>query len=158
MPSRKVKMASSKKRHLGRAARQTKWAPFWTVLKKYGKEHFLNLPLLVKYPNDYEIKIKNILMSHNINFQYQFRKNKCIPDFYSKGFWVLEATSLYPLRKDERVIQKIKQLQKYLNEFTEKLILVTLFTNEWVRTMEENNLNNRVEVCNDNKLMEIITK
>ena len=97
-------------------------------------------------------------MSHNINFQYQFRKNKCIPDFYSKGFWVLEATSLYPLRKDERVIQKIKQLQKYLNEFTEKLILVTLFTNEWVRTMEENNLNNRVEVCNDNKLMEIITK
>ena len=37
MPSRKVKMASSKKRHLGRAARQTKWAPFWTVLKKYGK-------------------------------------------------------------------------------------------------------------------------
>jgi ribosomal protein L39E len=37
MPSRKFKMRSSKKRHLGRAARQTNWAPFWTVLKKYGK-------------------------------------------------------------------------------------------------------------------------
>ena len=28
---------SSKKRHLDRAGRQTKWAPFWTVIKKYGK-------------------------------------------------------------------------------------------------------------------------
>ena len=37
MASRKAKMASSKKRHLGRVARQTKWAPFWTILKKYGK-------------------------------------------------------------------------------------------------------------------------
>ena len=37
MPSRKAKMASSKKRHLDRAKRQTKWAPFWAVMKKYGK-------------------------------------------------------------------------------------------------------------------------
>ncbi len=37
MVSRKAKAASSKKRHLDRAKRQTKWAPFWTVLKKYGK-------------------------------------------------------------------------------------------------------------------------
>ena len=37
MVSRKATMASSKKRHLDRAKRQTKWAPFWTVLKKYGK-------------------------------------------------------------------------------------------------------------------------
>jgi hypothetical protein len=37
MASRKQKAASSKKRHLDRAKRQTKWAPFWTVLKKFGK-------------------------------------------------------------------------------------------------------------------------
>ncbi len=37
MASRKAKAASSKKRHLDRAKRQTKWAPFWTVLKKFGK-------------------------------------------------------------------------------------------------------------------------
>jgi len=37
MPSRKAKMASSKKRHLDKAQRQTKWAPFWAVMKKYGK-------------------------------------------------------------------------------------------------------------------------
>tara|TARA_Y100000310_G_scaffold271353_1_gene285792 strand:- start:2217 stop:2432 length:216 start_codon:yes stop_codon:yes gene_type:complete len=37
MTSRKAKMASSKKRHLDRAKRQIKWAPFWTVLKKCGK-------------------------------------------------------------------------------------------------------------------------
>ena len=37
MVSRKFKAASSKKRHLDRAGKQTKWAPFWTVLKKYGK-------------------------------------------------------------------------------------------------------------------------
>jgi len=37
MVSRKKKMASSKKRHLDKVGRQTKWAPFWTVLKKYGK-------------------------------------------------------------------------------------------------------------------------
>ncbi|MCR4284567.1 MAG: hypothetical protein NUV97_00800 [archaeon] len=35
--SRKAKMKSSKKRHLDRAKRQTKWAPFWTVVKKFGK-------------------------------------------------------------------------------------------------------------------------
>ena len=37
MVSRKAKAASSKKRHLDKARSQTKWAPFWTVLKKYGK-------------------------------------------------------------------------------------------------------------------------
>lgn len=37
MVSRKAKKASSKKRHLDRARRQTKWAPFWTVIKKFGK-------------------------------------------------------------------------------------------------------------------------
>jgi len=37
MVSRKSKARSSKKRHLDRAKRQTKWAPFWTVLKKFGK-------------------------------------------------------------------------------------------------------------------------
>ena len=26
----------SKKRHLEKVGRQTRWAPFWTVLKKYG--------------------------------------------------------------------------------------------------------------------------
>jgi len=38
MASRKAKARSSKKRHLDRAKRQTKWAPFWTVLKKFGKK------------------------------------------------------------------------------------------------------------------------
>jgi len=37
MVSRKLKARSSKKRHLDRAKRQTNWAPFWTVLKKFGK-------------------------------------------------------------------------------------------------------------------------
>ncbi len=37
MASRKAKAHSSKKRHLDRAQRQTNWAPFWTVLKKFGK-------------------------------------------------------------------------------------------------------------------------
>ena len=37
MASRKFKARSSKKRHLDKAKRQTKWAPFWTVLKKFGK-------------------------------------------------------------------------------------------------------------------------
>lgn len=37
MVSRKARMRSSKKRHLAKAGKQTKWAPFWTVLKKYGK-------------------------------------------------------------------------------------------------------------------------
>lgn len=26
----------SKKRHLAKAGKQTKWAPYWTVMKKYG--------------------------------------------------------------------------------------------------------------------------
>lgn len=37
MVSRKAKARSSKKRHLDKAKAQTKWAPFWTVLKKFGK-------------------------------------------------------------------------------------------------------------------------
>jgi len=37
MASRKAKMRSSKKRHLEKAKNQTKWAPFWAVLKKFGK-------------------------------------------------------------------------------------------------------------------------
>jgi ribosomal protein L39E len=37
MASRKQKNRSSKKRHLEKAKNQTKWAPFWTVLKKFGK-------------------------------------------------------------------------------------------------------------------------
>ncbi|MFA4960588.1 MAG: hypothetical protein WC548_02890 [Candidatus Pacearchaeota archaeon] len=37
MVSRKAKMRSSRKRHLQKAKSQTKWAPFWTVLKKFGK-------------------------------------------------------------------------------------------------------------------------
>ena len=39
MVSRKAKMGSSKKRHLDRAKRQTNWAPFWVVIKKFGKGH-----------------------------------------------------------------------------------------------------------------------
>jgi ribosomal protein L39E len=27
----------SKKRHLEKAGKQTKWAPYWAVMKKYGK-------------------------------------------------------------------------------------------------------------------------
>jgi ribosomal protein L39E len=37
MAGRKKNQRSSKKRHLAKVAEQTKWAPFWTVLKKYGK-------------------------------------------------------------------------------------------------------------------------
>jgi ribosomal protein L39E len=37
MASRKQKKASSKKRHLEKARDQTNWAPFWTVIKKFGK-------------------------------------------------------------------------------------------------------------------------
>jgi len=37
MVSRKAKARSSKKRHLDKAKKQTNWAPFWTVLKKFGK-------------------------------------------------------------------------------------------------------------------------
>ncbi|MFH1291229.1 MAG: hypothetical protein ABIH79_01595 [archaeon] len=37
MVTRKAKARSSKKRHLDKAKRQTKWAPFWTVIKKFGK-------------------------------------------------------------------------------------------------------------------------
>ncbi len=37
MVSRKAMNRSSKKRHLAKAGRQTKWAPFWTVLKKFGQ-------------------------------------------------------------------------------------------------------------------------
>ena len=37
MVSRKAMMHSSKKRHLAKVGEQTRWAPFWTVVKKYGK-------------------------------------------------------------------------------------------------------------------------
>lgn len=37
MVSKKAKNRSSKKRHLDKAKGQTKWAPFWIVLKKFGK-------------------------------------------------------------------------------------------------------------------------
>lgn len=37
MVSRKAKAKSSKKRHLEKAKSQTKWAPFWAVMKKFGK-------------------------------------------------------------------------------------------------------------------------
>ena len=37
MASRKAIMRSSKKKHLDKARGQTKWAPFWAVLKKFGK-------------------------------------------------------------------------------------------------------------------------
>ncbi len=37
MVSRKAMMHSSKKRHLDKVGGQTKWAPFWTVIKKFGK-------------------------------------------------------------------------------------------------------------------------
>ena len=36
MPSRKQRGRPARKRHLQRAARQTKWAPFWAVLRKFG--------------------------------------------------------------------------------------------------------------------------
>lgn len=37
MVSRKAKNRSSKKSHLAKAGKHTKWAPFWTVLKKFGQ-------------------------------------------------------------------------------------------------------------------------
>lgn len=37
MVSRKAKARSSKKKHLDKVRDQTKWAPFWTVVKKFGK-------------------------------------------------------------------------------------------------------------------------
>lgn len=37
MPSRKARARSSKKRHLEKAGSHTKWAPFWAVLRKFGK-------------------------------------------------------------------------------------------------------------------------
>jgi ribosomal protein L39E len=37
MVSRKVRARSSRKRHLDKAQNQTKWAPFWAVLKRFGK-------------------------------------------------------------------------------------------------------------------------
>lgn len=36
MASRKFKARSAKKKHLDKVRDQTKWAPFWTVMKKYG--------------------------------------------------------------------------------------------------------------------------
>ena len=37
MASRKAKHRSSKKRHLEKAGKLTKWAPFWAVLRKFGQ-------------------------------------------------------------------------------------------------------------------------
>ncbi len=37
MVSRKLKARSLKKVYLDKRGKQTKWAPFWTVIKKYGK-------------------------------------------------------------------------------------------------------------------------
>lgn len=37
MASRKERNRSKKKVHLERAKRQTKWAPLWAVLRKFGK-------------------------------------------------------------------------------------------------------------------------
>lgn len=37
MVSRKAKARSMKKVRLAHAGKQTKWAPFWTVVKKFGK-------------------------------------------------------------------------------------------------------------------------
>ena len=37
MVSRKATVRSSKKRHLAKAGKHTKWAPFWAVLKKFGQ-------------------------------------------------------------------------------------------------------------------------
>jgi len=37
MSGKNIKNKSSKKRHLGRVKAQTKWAPFWAVLKRFGK-------------------------------------------------------------------------------------------------------------------------
>jgi len=128
------------------------------VLEKYGKEHFLKLPTLVKYPNEYELKIKTLLEHNNIVFAYQFRKDNCIPDFYIRKKYLIEVTNLYPLRKDERTLQKIIQLKKYLNNFNESLILVTIFVNEWLRILEEYNLENNIKVCSENKLIGVITK
>jgi ribosomal protein L39E len=36
MVSRKKRNKSSRKRHLEKAEKHTKWAPFWAVLKKFG--------------------------------------------------------------------------------------------------------------------------
>ena len=37
MASRKAKQRSSKKRHLEKHGKRTQWAPFWTVLRKFGQ-------------------------------------------------------------------------------------------------------------------------
>ena len=37
MASRKARARSSKKRHLEKAGKHTKWAPFWAVLRKFGQ-------------------------------------------------------------------------------------------------------------------------
>jgi len=37
MAGQKAMKRSSKKRHLAKAGKQTKWAPFWAVLRKFGK-------------------------------------------------------------------------------------------------------------------------
>ncbi|MCK5449367.1 hypothetical protein KAI32_00720 [Candidatus Pacearchaeota archaeon] len=61
MVSRKAKAQSSKKRHLDKAKKQTKWAPFWTVLKKFGKGkkiHPSNITHVKRSWNRKKLKIK----------------------------------------------------------------------------------------------------
>ena len=61
MVSRKLKLRSSKKKHLDRVKRQTKWATFWVVLKKYGKGvrmHPSNITHVKRSWNRNKLKIK----------------------------------------------------------------------------------------------------
>lgn len=37
MVSRKARKAARRKIHLDKAGKQTKWAPFWVVVKKFGQ-------------------------------------------------------------------------------------------------------------------------
>jgi hypothetical protein len=51
----------SKKRHLEKAGKHTKWAPFWTVLKKFGqgkKVHPSALTHVRRKWNQRKLKIK----------------------------------------------------------------------------------------------------
>jgi hypothetical protein len=108
------------------------------VLEKYGEEHFQKLGANVKNVNSYELLVKKLLKGKGVIHHYF--KNSCIPDFYKKGKYVLEVTSLYPLRKDRRTKQKTKQLKKYKKNFSEKLILITPFVSPWKRVLKENKI------------------
>ena len=105
------------------------------VLEKYGKEHFQKLGIGVKNVNTYELLIKDLLKKKGAIHHYF--KNGCIPDFYKKNKFVVEVTCLYPLRKDKRVEQKIRQLKKYKLNFQEPLYLITPFVEPWRRVAKE---------------------